>query len=286
MDFDNQPIDQAPDDRKVALDAVSSIMEPLCVFMVRNGIGYREAHESLRDGFVAALQHDEFSVSGKKATVSRSAVLTGLSRKEISRRTGRASPNLEEKKRVSSMSLPARLLSTWAHDKRFQDKSGKPLVLGHPEGSPSFVDLMRVVSADIPPTAVIAELVRCGSMVWEGESALRMIRQSYRPLASDDYNSVRFGECVRDLQNTLLYNMNSGPSQVRLLERRAWTENLPIGSLEHFHSLVERLAEKLLSESDSWLTLANPNLGEREAPELSGVDTTRAGVGVYVFQDP
>jgi hypothetical protein len=284
-DNEEDSLGVVPDERKSAIDAVRAIVEPLCVFMVRNGVGYREAHELLRDGLVAALEREEFSVNNKSPSVSRSSVLSGLSRKEIAKRKGRRGNVSREDRGVSIMSLPARLLSIWANDRRFQDENGEPAALCHPVGAPSFVDLLRVASADVPPTAVIAELVRCGSIVWEGESALRMVRQSYRPLASDDYSSVRFGECVRDLQNTLLANMNSGPKQVRLLERRAWTGHLPVGSLEHFHGLVERLSETLLKEADSWLTLADASVGERSSPEICGIDTTRAGVGIYVFQD-
>jgi hypothetical protein len=111
-----------------------------------------------------------------------------------------------------------------------------------------------------------------------------MVRQSYRPLPADDYYCVRYGECVRDLQNTLLANMESSDDKIRLLERRAWTEHLPSGSLEHFYKMVEGYAETLLKEADAWLTSADPQLAEEGTP-LKGADTVRAGVGVYVFRD-
>ena len=274
------------DDRTKALTAVEQMLEPLCTFMVRNGIGHKEANDIMKGAYLRAVNRNEFEVNGREPNVSRTAVLTGLSRKEISKRRRAPSEGRGDGHHLTTMSLPARLLAAWAHDAQFHNPDGTPAPLGFPDGEPGFASLLSKVGADLPPTALVSELVRCGSVVWDGSNRLRMVRQSYRPLPSDDYNCVRYGECVRDLQNTLLENMESSDNKVRLLERRAWTERLPSGSLEHFYTMVENLAETLLVEADAWLTSADPqNCGEDIDPSLREAETVRAGVGVYVFRD-
>ena len=273
------------DERVKALVAVEQMLEPLCTFMVRNGIGHREANDIMKGAFLKAVKRDEFSVNGREPNVSRTAVLTGLSRKEISKRRRTQSVD-DGKHRVSTpMSLPARLLAAWAHDAKFQSSDGTPASLGFPDGDPSFAQLLGTVGADLPPTALVSELVRCGSVVWDGSARLRMVRQSYRPLPSDDYHCVRYGECVRDLQNTVLANMESADNKVKLFERRAWTERLPSGSLEHFYKLVEDLAETLLVDADAWLAAADPKVEEGEDSSALESENVRAGFGVYVFRD-
>ena len=274
------------DERTKALSAVEKIFEPLCTFMVRNGIGYKEANDILKGAFLQAVERDEFLANGREPNVSRTAVLTGLSRKEIAKRRRCKSAMEPENRERTTMSLPARVLAAWAHDSQFHGTDGTPMSLGFPDGDPSFSQLLRTVGADLPPTALISELVKCGSVIWDGSDRLRMVRQSYRPLPSDDYHSVRYGECVRDLQNTLLENMDSSENTIKLLERRAWTEHLPVGSFEHFHRAVERLAEDLLGKADAWLTAAEPRPNQaNQSPAEEKLDSLRAGVGVYVFRE-
>ena len=64
--------------------AVARILRPLVRILLKNGISYQTFANIARNQFVEIAQK-EFCVEGRKQSVSRIAVITGLTRKEVGR---------------------------------------------------------------------------------------------------------------------------------------------------------------------------------------------------------
>ena len=96
----------AADLEKTVLKAVRRVLRPLIRLMLRHGITATAFQELARKEFTD-VAFDDFPVRGRSQSVSRVAVITGLSRKEVARL--RALPPLDEweqsidKKRLSPL---------------------------------------------------------------------------------------------------------------------------------------------------------------------------------------
>ena len=83
------PIDQyiAPMQEKLkqqVLDAFQLLMRPMVRILLRYGIGYREFVEVAKTTYVGVASSD-FGIRGRPTNISRVAVMTGLTRKEVKR---------------------------------------------------------------------------------------------------------------------------------------------------------------------------------------------------------
>ena len=104
--------------RKALLESTARILRPLVSLLLRAGIGYRDFRDVSKRIFVEVAS-DEYGLRGRPTNISRVAVLTGLSRKEISKlrqaeTTTRWNPDMK--------SSPANtILHYWHYDSRFMN---------------------------------------------------------------------------------------------------------------------------------------------------------------------
>ena len=66
------------------LNAFLLVMRPVVRILLRYGIGYREFAEITKTAFVDIASSD-FGIRGRPTNISRVAVMTGLTRKEVRR---------------------------------------------------------------------------------------------------------------------------------------------------------------------------------------------------------
>ena len=112
---------------------------------------------------LAKRAHDEaaledFAVAGRKPSVSRAAVLTGLTRKDIQRLL--AEKENSDADTGERYNRAARVVAGWLRDGAFCDAAGEPLEIPFDGAERSFATLVRRYSGDMPPRAVLDELVR------------------------------------------------------------------------------------------------------------------------------
>ena len=108
--------------------------------LLRNGVTYGDFSDLSKWVFMDVASK-EFGVPGRKQTVSRVSVITGLTRKEVSRLQKIETP--DDSAIAHQYNRAARVISGWLRDKRFQDKSGDPAPLDFDKGKHSFTDLVR-----------------------------------------------------------------------------------------------------------------------------------------------
>lgn len=167
--------------RRALLLFAETLMRPVIRMVLRYGLSYPEFNQMARKLYVdIAMQEAEFRIPRRKRQYkSRVACLTGLSRKEVLRLAvaGRAADETQ----LHSSNRAARVLDAWLKQARYRDAQGKPLVLPFraASGQRSFSELVRDHSGDIPPRAILDELLHAGACVADNDDAIRVVSQYY-----------------------------------------------------------------------------------------------------------
>src|SRR5262245_27074407 len=123
------------------LGAYRKLLQPLVRIMIRSGISFGEMAEVLKTVFVEVAARD-FDLPERKTSLSRIAIITGLTRKEVARQ--------QEVLRSGALDVDGnlnritRVLQGWHADPTFTGPYGMPMEL--PFESPtsaSFATLVR-----------------------------------------------------------------------------------------------------------------------------------------------
>jgi hypothetical protein len=260
------------------LDACLRFMRPLARFLVRSGVGFREFSEVAKIAFVDVVSSD-YGIRGRLANISRVAVRTGLTRKEVSRI--RHQGKREGGGRPAPVGRPERVLEAWHRMPEFCDESGKPKRLPFDGETSSFVALLRLVGGDIPPKAMLKELVNAGSVKEDSHGCFSIVSRSFIPDASDPDSVVLAGEALHDLVTTINHNLFESGSHGKRLERRVYGDLLSAAESQQFQKIAAGDAEELLERLNTWISERE---GNRTAVKDQG-KKKRIGLGIYLFEE-
>src|SRR5580765_253903 len=133
--------------------ALTRLLRPLFRLLLRYGVSYGSFEELARQTFVDVAM-DEAGIDGKKPSISRISVLSGLTRKEVQR----LSTSVAVGPAADQHNRAARVLTGWVRDADFHDARGQPRVLDY-DGEGGFSLLVKRHSGDVPTRAVLDELV-------------------------------------------------------------------------------------------------------------------------------
>lgn len=257
--------------------AVARMLRPLVRILLRNGIPYGVFADLAKRVYVD-LALEDFTIEGRKPSTSRASVITGLSRKEVSR--VRNLPQLEEVNAVARYNRAARVTTGWIRDRRFSDDQGEPRELVVDDGENSFNDLVRIYSGDVPYRAVLDELVRVGAVERTGEGSVRLLARGYVPSTGDADKISILGVDSADLIATIDHNLTEKEKEP-FLQRKVSYDNLPVEALEEIRAMAREHGQKLLEHLDRKMSSKDRDVN----PEVQGTGRMRAGVGVYYFEE-
>lgn len=189
--------------RASALRACNDVLPPLVGLLLRLGFGAGEFAAISRRIFVqAATRH--LSRTSRKATHSQIAIITGLTRADVKRileaPAGSVVPRPWEQHRA------ARVLKGWRTDPEFLRPDSQPRELPLRARKASFADLTKRYSGDIPPRAMLNELVSMGVVRQRRNGLVRLVGNAMRPpLKTREIDQM--GATVRQLLETLTSNL-------------------------------------------------------------------------------
>lgn len=261
------------------LSACREFLRPVVRFLLKNGIGYNEFSQICKLAFVEVASND-YGIRGRKTNMSRVAVMTGISRKEVKRL--RATETKDTLVAMSRKRRPELILSIWQSDPDYCDSKGKPKRIRFDGSGTTFRDLVKRVGGDIPARAMLNELLRAGSIVQEGEK-LRLVSASYIPEPNDPEAILVAGDAIRDMISTIDHNLGVLDPELRFLERRVYSDRLPTRQRARFRKLARERGELLIRDLNSWLTEREAAALEHSEEVASSSHTDRIGVGVYFF---
>jgi hypothetical protein len=257
------------------LDAIRIMMKPLVRLMIAQGVTHSEFSDALKEVYVdVSLRHfgDE-----NKINRSRVAILTGLTRKEVSNTMNRA---LEVGTGGRVFSRPERVLSGWYSDPKYQGPYGIPMELPYEAtgGAPNFVDLVKAYSGDMSPKAMLAELVRGGSVEEKADGLIKVVRRDFEPGALSRELIVRFGEIGHKFFSTAAANIEKKEQGGGYFDRLVYAENgCTDETIERFDKYVKEVGQAFLENLDNWIAV-NDKQGR------GGDEEERKETGVYIVQ--
>lgn len=257
------------------LRAAHRILRPVIRIMLRNGIASDAFTELVRKVYVD-IADEEFVMPGKKQTVSRISVITGLNRKEVAR-LRRLDPLDQSDEQWRNRA--ATVLSAWEIDPDFQDHKGDPLDLPFSEANPSFSALVKAHSGDMQPRAIADELLRVNA-IEEVNGRLRMRRRGYEPAGDQQALVDMLGTDTSEFIETIDHNVQSAPED-SLLQAKVVYNRVPAEYVGEFLSLSRRLARNLINELNHWL-----GARDQGTPAEHTEPARTLGLGIYQIHAP
>jgi hypothetical protein len=265
--------------------ALFRILRPLARLLLRNGVPFGEFSELVKRAYVEAALED-FTDGRRKPTDSRAAVMTGLTRKEVKRQRDILAGQNPVKEPRTNANRASRVVSGWVHDAAYQAHDGQPAALNF-EGPGSFSELVRQYSGDMPPRAVLDELLRVGVVIVDQNGGQLILRQrAYVPAGDSEEMLQIFGEDVSDLIATIDFNLVSRDNgKPPLFQRTLTYDNIPPEVLAKWRKHAAARSQALLEELDQWLGPYDRDVS-RQGDHGSTGETVRTGVSIFYFEDP
>lgn len=192
-------------------------------FCLRQGVAYGEVQECLKETFVLEAA-DDMQRNENKVSVSRLSVTTGLNRREVTRiyKTG--------EKKDRGQGLPERILNRWEQSSRFCGKNGRPRVLGLDGPECEFNELVRSVSQDVGPKAVLFELERLGAVerTRNGVKLINAVSQHHKdPEEAYELLSTDMETLSRAVDENVFDTAEPRNHHIRTEYRNVYVEDIP-----------------------------------------------------------
>src|ERR1700758_4548563 len=135
--------------------ALAKLLRPLVRLLLKHSFPYA-AFESIAKRVYVETAMADFALPGKKPSISRAAILTGLTRKDVN--VLLAEPSSRADVAATHYNRAARVLTAWVREPHFAGSgdSPQPLPVDGPGG---FFELVRQHGGDVPARAVLDELL-------------------------------------------------------------------------------------------------------------------------------
>ena len=157
------------DIQRQILGAILLVLRPLSKALLRVGVGYREFSEIAKIAFVETATK-EYGLRGRPTNISRVAVMTGLTRKEVKR--VRDKTEASEHTIVMKTTPVSQILHRWYTDAEFLNEKGAPNALAFDGDGVTFTLLVRKYGGDVPAGAMRTELHRIDGLRETGDGLL------------------------------------------------------------------------------------------------------------------
>lgn len=259
--------------KTTALAALRLIFRPIARILLKAGVNWKELVEVCKATYVEVATQD-FGIRGRPTNVSRVAILTGFSRREVGRL--RNLLETDQPTAVGRMNQATRVLTGWYSDEAFVDSSGEPRALAVSGDNPSFETLCDKYSGDVPATTMLKELRHVGAIDVEDDGRVRVMTRYYMPAHTDPEQMLRSGGVLEDVGQTVAWNLHRTSDQPSRFEGRATNMHIPANAVPAFREFIEQEGQEFLERVDAWLE-------EHEDENTS--NPVRLGLGSYWIEE-
>ena len=261
--------------KKSLLAACRHLLHPLIRILMRHGVSFGEFTDAVRAAFID-IARTELLAPGRPDTDARLALLTGLTKREVTRiRTS----NLGEDEGVG-LSRIARVLQGWSQDPEFLGPYGLPLEIPFEGDRISFAMLVARYAGDVEASLLLEELTRAGAALETADHYVRLLNRTYLPSPLDPSGLERIGNVVGYFIDTVDFNLQKRRQGEGRFERYAITmEGVTASDFAAFDSLIREKGQELLEILDDWLGQHEIKGGHKLPPS----ESIRTGVGIFHF---
>ena len=259
------------DGKGSATAALRLLFRPIARIMLRSGVNWQELAEICKATYVEVATED-FGIRGRPTNISRVAILTGLTRREVRRLRNLLEE--ENPEAFNRMNYATRVLSGWYQDEQFLRSDGKPAPLAVAGSGQSFEALCDRYSGDVAASTMLKELKHVGAVTESPDGKVIVQRRDYSPRLMDPERMLSSGSVLEDIGYTVAYNLNRSESDPGRFDRRATNIRMPASAAPAFRKFLEDRGQAFLEEVDDWLTKHEIKDGDDD----SGI---RLGLGAY-----
>jgi hypothetical protein len=260
------------------LNALLTALRPLARALLRAGVGYREFEEISKAAFVDIATKD-YGLRGRPTNISRVAVMTGLTRKEVRRLRDKTAKG--ESTVVVRSTPMAVILHRWYTDEAFLDQSGQPRVLSFDGSGTTFSVLVKNFGGDIPPGAMRTELKRIKAVEELDDGSLRVLKRNVSGLDVHDKLIAGLAVSLYPVALAIAHNTNTKSDGESWILRTAATDRIRENDISRLRRIsADRLAEFAESIDDLFVAYETLHEGEHSEPAERAV-----GIGVYYFEE-
>jgi len=259
------------DGKGTATAALRLLFRPIARIMLRAGVNWRELADICKATYVEVATED-FGIRGRPTNISRVAILTGLTRREVRRL--RDLLQEESPEVFNRMNYATRVLSGWHQDKTFLAADGRPLPLVAAGKAHSFEALCEKYSGDVAATTMLKELKHVGAVVEDTDGTLTVKMRTYMPAMMDPERMLSSGSVLEDMGYTIAYNLHRADEDVGRFERRATNTRMPASAMPEFREFINKEGQAFLEVVDAWLS-------EHENDDGDDKESIRLGLGAY-----
>jgi hypothetical protein len=262
------------------LAATRQWLRPVIHILIRSGVTWREFAELSKTTYVEVASA-KFGKRGRPTNVSRTAVLTGLARREVRRQ--REKIDVEPAAPRGHITKGALVLEAWHREPGFVDEHGKPLLLPRTGSGISFETLVRRSGgSDVRPTTLLKEMISSGAVREHPDGRLEALSRLYIPHEVDAEMIRLWGSGLADLAETYAHNLTRGAKTPPRFERQAVNDHVSSEALPEFREFLEREGQAFLERVDAWLAEHEASQGRKAGEDGTAI---RLGVGMYHIQD-
>jgi len=264
--------------KQLVLDAFLLMLRPVIRILLRYGIGYREFAELTKTAFVNVASSD-FGIRGRPTNISRVAVMTGLTRKEVRRLRDKVS---EGDSSIEVKTTPLLdVLHHWHAQPEFTNSDGRPIPLPFSGGEKSFADLVRKFGGDIPAGAMRTEMKRVGVVREDESGLLRVIQRSFRPDSDHENLVTLLVHSAYPLLSNIEFNTRPDREDDRWANRVAFTQSLRRQDTKQLRRIAkDRIAD--FAENIDDIMIAYESLQDDGETETGD---NVVSVGIFYFEE-
>jgi len=260
------------------LNALLTALRPLARALLRAGIGYREYEEISKAAFVDIATKD-YGLRGRPTNISRVAVMTGLTRKEVRRLRDKTAKG--EGAVVVRSTPMAVILHRWYTDDTYLDEFGQPRILKFDGPGDTFSSMVKHFGGDIPPGAMRTELKRIDAVEELPDGRLRALKRNVSGLDVHEKLITSLAKFLYPVSLTIAHNTDTSIDEKSWVLRVAATDRIRDDDVPRLRRIsADRLAEFVESIDDLFVAYETLHEGESTEPANKAV-----GVGVYYFEE-
>jgi len=247
--------------------------------MLRSGIGYRQFAELAKLAFVQEASGEKGS-RGRQTNLSRVAIRTGISRKEVARLQSQIEGRSGASSRARGVDFhsvhAARVLQLWHSDPRFIDSDGSPRKLPFADDGVDFSSIVKAAGGDVPPGAVRAEMLSANAVVEFDDGTLKPTKRYFVPADVGEELLVGFTHMVIPVLEGLARNTDYRCTEP-FIQRLVYSDRLAPRVVPLFRKQARERVSDFVQSVDDWLS-------SNEIPDSQVHSPCRYGVGVFYYE--
>ncbi len=259
------------------------MLRPLVRLLVGQQIQYPLLSRVLKSLYVEVATED-FALEGKRLTVSRLSLLTGIHRREVKRIQEEVAPAIAAT--PSAITLGAQIVSRWTGQMPWLDEHGQPLRLPHAsdedDETPSFQGLVNSVSVDIHPRSVLDEWIRIGVVSIDRDGLVVLSTNAFVPVHGFEEKAHFVGRNLRDHLAAACSNL--GEDEAPFLERSVYYGSLPIDAIGELSALAREAGQEVLVRVNDRARELKRSADESDEEPTDA--RRRITFGVYLYDAP